>query len=245
MNKSSVDDFLQQQRQAPPPEFTAALFERISQPSKGVLLTQFRTIFLRPLVKYAVALSIALAILAIISPTVRANILQKIVNVSGFTFVASDRGWDPGPHPTPAQPPPQAVRVGLTTARSQVPYTFLLPTWLPPGVTLQEATTQVAGTSVIVYYVGQDPQVSAFIWRTYQGQGGTGLIGNESTEAVTVNGAPAVLIRGIWDGTTAQWSRPHLVTLHWFQDGVTYEIHANLNSGLTVDDLIRLAESAR
>lgn len=244
MNDTREDEFLRQLRQAPRPEFTEALFESLSRPRGGSILAYFHPNVLRPLGKYAVALGLALAILGMASPGVRAGVAQTIGRVGGFTFVASDRGWDSAPHPAPAQQPPQAGRVGLAAARSQVPYSFELPTWLPAGRTLKEEATEVAGTSVIVYYVGNDP-LQNFVWRTYQGQGGTGLVGRETTETVTVNGESALLIRGLWDERTGEWSRPHLVTLHWFQNGVSYEIHANLNSGMTVDDLIRMAESAR
>lgn len=245
MNDIEGDEFLRGLRQAPRPEFAEALFERISQPRGGSMPGFFRSNAIGLLGKYAVALGLALAILGIASPDVRAGMAQTISKIGGYTFVASDRGWDSAPHPIPAQQPPQAVRVGLAEARSRVPYSFGLPTWLPEGVALKEAATEVADTSAIVYFAGADPKVSTFVWRTYQGRGGTGLVGKEATETVTVNGAPAVLIRGIWDGRTGEWSRPHLVTLRWSQSDVSYEIHANINTGISVEDLIRIAESAR
>lgn len=245
MNDIEGDEFLRGLRQAPRPEFTEALFERISQPRGGSMLDYFHSNAIRSLGKYAVALGLAVAILGIASPDVRAGVAQTISKIGGYTFVVSDRGWDSAPHPASAQQPPQAGRVGLAEARSRVPYSFVLPTWLPNGVALKEDATEVAGTSAIVYFVAADPDVSAFVWRTYQGQGGTGLVGNGATETVTVNGVPALLIRGIWDGRTGEWSRPHLVTLRWSQSDVSYEVHANINTGISVEDLIRIAESAR
>ncbi len=176
-----------------------------------------------------------------------AQTIQTLKQIGGATVVESNRGWDETHHPTPRAGEPRSVakieRVSVAEARTRVPYAFALPAWTPEGAALTDRVEVVDGASVILYWTTNGRH--SFILRTYPLGGGTGLVGVGSTQEVTINGQPAALIRGMWEGATGQWSRPHFVTLHWSAGGVTYELLANTNEGASEGELLRIAESIR
>jgi hypothetical protein len=61
---------------------------------------------------------------------------------------------------------------------------------------------------------------------------------------VTVNDHPAALIQGAWDGRTQQWNPDARLELSWARDDVLYQLFT-WRSGVTAEDLIRMAESVQ
>lgn len=250
MTEPDHDDFLTRFREPPRPEFAASLYARLHDERSTGMFAQYVTPVARQALRYVAALCLLCGVAAATSPGVRAGMLeavQRLRQIGGATLVESNRGWDGAHQPTSAAGAPRSVaqiqRVSVTEARKRVPYAFALPTWTPEGAVLTDQVEVIDGASVIMYWTTNSEH--AFILRTYPPGGGTGLVGDGSTEAVTVNGQPAALIRGMWDGATGQWSRPQFVTLHWTADGVTYELLANTDVGASVGDLLRIAESIR
>lgn len=244
------DDFLTRLREPPPPEFAAALYKEITDERRPPMITRLIIPVTGHALQYVAALCLLFGIGAAASPDVRGEVIetiQRVRQVGGTTVVESNRGWDDTHRPTPGADEPRSVakiqRVGVAEARTRVPYQFGLPTWTPPGAVLTEPVEVVDNTSVIMYWTADGKH--AFILRTYRLGGGTGLIGPGSAQEVMVNGQPAALIRGLWDGQTGQWSRPQNVTLRWSTGDVTYELMANTDVGASGSDLLRIAESIR
>ncbi len=248
MTDPEHDDFLTRLHEPPRPEFAATLYERLHDERSTAMPHQFVTPVARHALRYVAALCLLCGVAAATSPGVRAGMLetvQRLRQIGGATFVESNRGWDGAHQPTAVAGAPRSVaqiqRVSVAEARTRVPYAFGLPTWTPEGAVLTDQVEVVDGASVILYWTFDGKH--AFILRTYPPRGGTGLVGDGSTEAITVNGQPAALIRGMWDGGTGGWSRPQFVTLHWSVGGVTYELLANTDVGASEGDLRRIAES--
>ena len=250
MTDPDHDDFLTRLREPPRPEFAATLYARLHDERSTGMVARYAAPIARQALRYVAALCLVCGIAAAISPGVRAGMLetiQRIRQIGGATFVESNQGWGGAHQPTAAVGAPRSgariQRVSVTEARTRVPYAFGLPTWTPAGTVLTEQVEVVDDASVILYWTANGEH--AFILRTYPPGGGTGLVGDGSTEAVAVNGQPAALIRGMWDGATGQWSRPQFVTLRWSVGGVTYELLANTAVGASEGDLLRIAGSIR
>ncbi len=134
-----------------------------------------------------------------------------------------------------------------------LPHPFTIPSWAPEGYRLYKDNVYIAGaqseefpylilnlnwrksttdhiTFIVMYPLGEDDPG----WYVP-----TGVV-----EEVTVNGQPAAVVRGTWFEENGEYSvltsPPILI---WKRDGITYRLLAN-NRKVSLEDLIRMAESA-
>ncbi|MGE5223317.1 MAG: DUF4367 domain-containing protein, partial [Omnitrophica WOR_2 bacterium] len=232
------DDFLYKFRKPPRPEFTAALYQRITQPMK----TTTRTRVLR-----AVALSFAMvaviAIVLIFSPSARAfaqSILRQF-GVGGYIFVqgTSEPTVSPEEQATlQAIGKPMIQPANDAAAASQLAgFTVLAPSYLPVGYT---ADNQPGGWTVIheingvmasITYDNQadDDHLTIQEQMVRQGEPNT-VINRPDIQDVTVRGQP-----GAWMPTGGGKN-----LLAWEENGITYMIISNK---LPKDEVLKVAES--
>ena len=226
------DDFLARFRKAPRPEFAAALYQRINKPMK----TQSLPLNLRRPALVLAALCAVVALVLAVSPAARAAMQTLIKEIGGVSFTES--ALSPGSDNATTAP---SETMSLAEARATVPYTFGVPSWVPDGFELVEVyVSQFPGgvtpvtivwhrttpelVGVIILFVGQDMAD----WR----------VGPGSVEEVQINGQPAGLVRGAYNADTNQWDADSGIALMWTKGDVTYHL-----SGVSVEDLIRVAES--
>ncbi len=104
---------------------------------------------------------------------------------------------------------------------------------------------RVTNWSVPVTIVWRNSDYGA-IFLTEQLASGVGPIqvGKESVQEVKINGQSAALIGGMWDGASGTWRYPNMLTLMWRDGRAAYELCSSA-SVISIDDLIRMAESLR
>ena len=151
------DEFLLRLRAQPRPEFAAALYAKIMSERQPSLFRRFIGPVAGQAARYVVALCLAFAIIAVISPSVRAGMaqtIQTLKQIGGAAVVESNRGWDETHHPTPRAGEPRSVakveRVGVIEAGTRVPYAFRLPTWTADGAVLTNQVEVLDGKSVFL-----------------------------------------------------------------------------------------------
>jgi hypothetical protein len=248
MNERESDDVLTQLSEPPRPEFANDLYANLARGRRVPMTAHMNVTAMKRLAMSAIAVSLMVALMLTVSPGVRAHTEQTFRNVGGFVFDQRDHGWDSGHQANKlgggnANSIAAPRHVSLAEAHKNVPYTFAVPAWTPSGFALTD-TQVVNGNSLILQYGnGNRP---GFVLRTFSKDGGTNVVGNDSVDEVKINGQPAALIRGLWDGSTGNWKPDaNLLTLRWSQGDVTYEMYVNTNVGVSQDDMVRIAESMR
>lgn len=234
------DDFLRQYAHPPRPAFADALHARLQQ----IAVRPIRPRAALRLAWGAGALALTLAVVLTLSPAARAEATALLRLIGGIAVeeVAEN------PPLTPTEQVSETPRVPWAVAQERMG--IALPTVLPPGYVLQPEASLL-----------EDPQftIATFSWRGEGGgllqfsakRGGAEIdfaqrIGLESAEAIQVNGAPAALIRGAWDGTG--WQRDGTLTISWRRGDDVYDLVAfnatyEEATPLTVAELVQVAES--
>lgn len=229
------DDFLTRFRKAPRPDFAAALYQRINKPMN----TQLRLTTLRRPALVLAAVCAVVALVLAVSPSARAAVQTLIKEIGGVRFTES--ALSPGSDNETIAP---YETMSLAEAQATVPYTFGVPSWAPDGFELVEVNvSQFTGgvtpvtivwhkttpelVGVIILFVGQDMAD----WR----------VGPGSVEEIQINGQPAGLVRGAYDGDNHnQWNVDSGIALMWTKGDVTYNLRG---SEVSVENLVRMAES--
>ena len=234
------DDFINQfdPPKPPRPEFTAALYQRITQPMK----TTTRTRVLR-------AVAVSFAIIAVIAtglfflPSARAfaqSILQQF-GVGGYTFVQgiSEPTVSPEEQATArAFGKPALQSANDPAAASQLAgFTVLAPSYLPDGYTADNppgvwtVSDEINGVMASIFYDDQatDDHLTILEKMYRQGEPNT-VLNRPEIQGVTVRGQP-----GAWMPTGGGKN-----TLAWEENGITYIIISNT---LSKDEVLKIAES--
>jgi len=202
--------------------------------------------------KFALATFILLTALAFtfaFSEPVRAKTLEFIREIAGFSveersespMKALDQNettptqvaainpiTDPGstmPSLTQVEPTVYTIpTVSVTDLIKNPPFQFDLPTWVPDGYILNESAG-IAISKNWVSLVWSDTnirEIELLIEREYSGY--SIPAGENSSEEIKINGAPALLIRGFWDAQH-QWDPKRGISLDWEKDGHHYRLN--------------------
>jgi hypothetical protein len=139
--------------------------------------------------------------------------------------------------------------ISLAEARRMMPFNFALPRSLPAGLKTMNPEISI---------LELDSPILKLLWRDTGGgfvqltihpptQPGANylqtLIGPESSETISINGHPAALIYGGWDGESQTWShQDRLTTLIWKVDNIQYKLLA-YSDFVSTAELITMAES--
>ena len=135
------------------------------------------------------------------------------------------------------------------------PFPLSLPAWIPDGFVLdQNAGIALSENWVILQWHHPDlSEIVLLVEKEY-----TGYVlpaGENSSEEIDLNGQPALLIRGCWNGQN-QWDMDRQLSLDWEKDGHHYHLgytqrepeHLEIkpitgDQDLIIQMLIRMAES--
>lgn len=242
------DDFLRAGRERPRPEFAQALYRRLGpQPQTQRRLIPMlikRSLLPQRLGFGLLAVVTALGVFLAASPVARAQLAGVLRVVGGVPFNEVDpQPSAPSNANVPSNVPEQTL--SLAEAQASLPFTLAVPAWAPAGYTLQN--------DVIVYSFNEGALTFARVaWYGDMGQvidlraeypgGATWEIGPDSLEEVTVNGAPAAVLHGMWNADTNEWVRTSAVTLSWQRGDVTYHLSSS-NGSTSAQVLIQMAES--
>lgn len=190
-----------------------------------------------------VVLALILALTLAVSPVVRAQVQTWVGEIGGVLFTADgDYPGDDEPVTTVA-----SESMSLDKARETLGLTLSLPSWVPTGYVLQDEVSvphfdDRAVRVEITWTAPEKPSIMLNIERYPEGSKSNWLVGPESIEEVLVNGEPAGLVRGFWNADRKQWDNADGLSLYW-QVGDQYYILRGFGEDISVEDLIRMAES--
>lgn len=234
------DKFLRRYRIAPRLAFSQDMRKRLEIDEVKTL--RVRPILLRPLVLGAITLLLALTLTLVVSPSARAQVQDWVGQVGGVLFTAT--GDYPGGDGPIKTIPGNEMR--LEEARAVLPFTVDLPAWIPEGYVLEETISILRLEDDIerVFIQWAAPQ-KALLELQITGRAPEDshwVVGTGSIEEMLINGEPAALVRGGWNADTKQWEDRGQLQLHVAHNGQTY-IFSTMETDISIDDLIRMAES--
>jgi hypothetical protein len=232
------DDFLNEHRERPSPEFTEALWERLQAPR--------RPWWTRRLVWAPALLLLVLVGALAASPELRAGALAVVRAVGGIEVQETDI--------VPPLEGPVArsafVTYDLEGAQRALPFAVRVPTWAPEGYVLVPEVSVLAAhdrrpvtTAVLTWRRGR-LWIELWVEERPEAQPPLRLVaGHGSAEEVVVGGAPAALVRGAWSAEDGTYDASRSVALVWVEAELVY-ILRTWDSGISAEELIRMAESA-
>ena len=261
------DRFLHQFRKAPPRRLVEGLYGRISQLPGSIPEPRVQTLpsgrtatrmgwMFGPLripklpAKFQasgiVAICLVLTIVAVTSPTIRAQFAEVVRTISGLTIKQTE--VYPGDADKDITIIPEQT-LSLDEARETVSFAFGLPTWVPEGFVLQKEAVLFAEEPFLrlslkwVDSTGSGRSLNLDVAQANTET--TWVVGPDSVEVTEVNGQPAAIIRGGWDYDAKEWSQAlEVLTLRWRQGEVEYLL-TMYGGRLSMDDLTRVAESVQ
>jgi hypothetical protein len=262
------DEFLSGFRQSPAPQFTRALYTRLVNEEKA-RQTVRRTTGKRVALAFA-ALSLAFALLMIVSPTARTAAQEVIegviakITVKNMTFYVSNDSPDLSRFPQEGESY-NSIWTPLSLSDISTDYAFLakLPAWVPSGYVLQDR--------VALYYVTYPakpipPDAAVYQWKNHAGdtiqlmesEGTSGQLGagvelTGEPQVIAVNDQPGVIYGGITaldnladpvkEWNPVRWKIvPKGLTMIWEDEKTTFWLVTN-SQKLSRRNLIRMAES--
>jgi hypothetical protein len=159
----------------------------------------------------------ALGLFLAASPVARAQLAGVLRVVGGVPFNEVE------PQPGEAGSGGEAgtvseLTLSLAEAQANLPFALALPAWVPSAYALQDEV-------VVTYFAEGTLTFARVVWYSEMGQvidlraeypgGVTWEVGPDSLEEATVNGAPAAVLRGMWNADTNEWVRSSAITLSW------------------------------
>lgn len=189
-------------------------------------------------------LILAFALVMLAFPSARAAVLEAILKIGGITFVETE-GIETGGEETWSE-----QVMSLAEAQATLPFTFQVPTWAPEGYVLDDDNVAVAHpfpevTSVRMKWENAATGSAIRLWIVYatvENWEMRSQVGSDAVEKVNVSGQEAALVQGGWDYETGQYTTEGLQTLEW-KVGQVYYALSGLQSRVTVDELVSMAES--
>jgi len=159
---------------------------------------------------------------------------------------------------SPSQIAPTEYAIPTVSVKELIenpPFQFGFPTWVPQGFTLDE-DAGIANSSSWISFVWTSPNRTEIEMLIEQDHAGYSIpAGEGSSEEIEVNGEPALLIRGFWNGNH-EWDSRRGLLLIWDKDGHSYRlnyfergsIHNEIvpiegDMDTIVAELVRMAES--
>lgn len=197
--------------------------------------------------KPAVIIGIALILISallLVSPVVRAQVYEWIQQIGGVFLLETNEY--PGKS-SPVQTIPYE-QYSIDEVGKVLPFEIRLPHWIPEDFELVPMVkvsrfSQVAITAYIDWETPSDTIFSLIIQHRLDGENGGLIVGEGSVKEFLVNGEPAALILGGWNADSQKWDyNLDLITLNWRHDDHIYTLQG-LNEDVSLDELLRIAES--
>jgi hypothetical protein len=253
------DDFLNRWRKTPSPEFSKALYKRISQPMTEKTIN--RRLTAGRLAGALAALILIVAFTLALSPAARAQAGELVRQIGPFSFFdrsgESQRAIPSAAIPEPTAEPPSGNVAEMADSAALAAeisgFRVYEPLELPEGFKLVDGWTvmpQASGTVVVSFYsdaAGHFLGINQYRfgptdhWDQSYGQ-------NETVREIDVRGQSGVAVSGRYMThpiEAGQSQVPELLETNWLiwaEDGVAYTL---LSDSLTIEALIAVAESMR
>ena len=198
---------------------------------------------LKPVTIYFLVLVLISALL-LVSPVVRAQVNEWIQQIGGVFILETNEYPGMG---SPVQTLPYE-HYSLDEVENELPFALGLPQWIPDDfemVPLVKVTRfdEIAISAYIDWKTPSDSIFSLIIQHRLDGENGGLVVGEGSVQEYLVNGEPAALIMGGWNANTQMWDNNlDVITLSWYHDGQLYTLQG-INQDVSLDDLLKIAES--
>ena len=210
------DKFLYENRPEPQKTFRDSLYAKLDQEESESQM------FKKHLFQYSLAgLLIAVILLITISAPVRANVANWIKQIAGFNV--SESTESPLAKVTEM---PSMITVLTPLPISEIknaPFSFAMPQYLPSGFVLsQDFAIAQSKQWVLLHWSGNQVYEISMLIEIYN----KALVlsaAQNSTVETTVNGEPALLIRGGWMSDSV-WNENKGLELEWLKDGLRYDL---------------------
>ncbi|MBN2388451.1 MAG: DUF4367 domain-containing protein [Anaerolineales bacterium] len=227
------EEFLIRFRQAPPGEFTRALYEKINPSVADAPGSRL----LHRLAVGLAALIFALGLTLAASPAARAYLAALVREIGGLPFEETDQY--PGGGPVEIIP---SQTLSLDEVRLGQPFPLGLPGWVPEGMIPcdQVSVTPFQDGFTPVTISWRNPSARTGFDLTVVQEEAPWVVAPGSTQEVTVNSQPAALTRGGWNADEQTWDENLAITLIWKIDEQVYMLSSIT---LEAETLIRIAES--
>jgi hypothetical protein len=231
------DDFLTRLRKPPRPELEVNLYRSINQPAPNRFVAVQKRVW-----RLIVPILIIAFLTVIMSPKVRADVLDAIQSVGGLWFELTNRVVPIDLTKATVYP----VNSGpVNTIRDQVPFHFSIPTWVPEGFVFQNDVGHASDYSWVMMGWNKGLINLSLMVQKDGLYTKSNPVPAGSVEQIEVNHHQAALIRGNLDLGSGKWNPDaRELDLIWRQDNLVYTLPTN-NLQMPVEDLIRMAESLK
>lgn len=238
MSEQSDDQFLKEFYQPPRREFGDALLKKISAEPKEQahrLHWLFSWLTMPRLTRQLAAVCLVLLLILVASPSARAQLGVLMHTIGGVVFV------ERADYPTESEI--ESVRqaddlweqriISFAEAEAQLPFAIHLPTWVPEQferldklmVALPQADTAFA-LAIVTWCDMESGECLRLNMEHAPNGSNEWFVAAESLAELEINGSPAALVRGAWDGEQEAWESGQVITLSWqsSQPDVTYHL---------------------
>ncbi len=238
------DKFLYQNRPPLRSGFSENLYVRLSNLAlqKRESNKTFKFVF-----RFAVACLLVFTLLLTLFEPVRANVLDLIKHIAGFTVEESTSAPVIDEANATVYVDNYCTPQPLTTALKNLPFAFSMPAYIPERFVFNNDVI-VTKSSISMSWV--DKHQGEILLRAEQNWDMTFQAGMDSAEKISINGQPALLIRGWWDWRNSKWDQNlGVLQLYWRKDGLLYSLMTESPilavKVLNEDELIKIAESIK
>ncbi|MBW6473136.1 MAG: DUF4367 domain-containing protein [Anaerolineaceae bacterium] len=193
-----------------------------------------------------ILVTVLISALLLISPVVRAQVNEWIQQIGGVFILETNEYPGRG---SPVQTLPYE-QYSLNEVENELPFALGLPQWIPDDFKIISSVkvTRFDDIAISAYIDWKTPSDSIFsliIQHRLDGENGVLVVGEWSVQERLVNGEPAALILGGWNADTQKWDdNLDVITLSWYHDSQLYTLQG-INEDVSVDELIKIAESIR
>ncbi|NMC85325.1 MAG: hypothetical protein GYA58_08560 [Anaerolineaceae bacterium] len=244
------DKFLYENRPEPPKAFRDSLYAKLNQEESESQM------FKKHLFQYSLAgLLIAVVLLFTISAPVRANVANWIKQIAGFNV--SETTESPLAKVTEM---PSMITVLTPLPVSEIknaPFNFAMPQYLPSGFVLsQDFAIAQSKQWVLLHWSNNQAYEISMLVEIYDKDLMLSAAQNSAVET-SVNGQPALLIRGGWTSDSV-WDENRRLELEWLKDGLRYDLQYyrtgdrgeiipfdDSETSARLDELMQIAESIK
>ena len=244
------DKFLYKNRPELRNEFRDSLYTRLNKQERE------NQMFKKHLFQYSMAgLLIAVVLLFTISAPVRADVANWIRQIAGFNV--SETTESPLANVTEM---PAMITVLTPVPVSEIkdaPFSFAMPQYLPSGFVLsQDFAIAQSKQWVLLHWSGNQVYEISMLVEIYDKALVLSTAQNSAVET-TVNGQPALLVRGGWTSDSV-WNDKKGLELQWLKDGLRYDLQYHRRGeqdkiipfddseiSIRLDELMQIAESIK
>lgn len=232
------EEFIKQFRKSPDLQMVEKIHARLERRERVQTLKKYS-------VRSGFALLLVFGMLVLFSSTARADVLRFIENVAGLRFEVASNYPGTGEEIIIDSDP-----VSLEEAQSRFESPIALPTYVPQGY---------GRNANVIFHAFSNQPVLTVIWENHE-KGSSILldiqncspqlvgsceliVGENALEEITLNGKPAVAVHGAWNYDTQQYDTSTTTAIQWAYDQSTIYTLTSGNKNLSLEELIKMAES--